>query len=94
MSRLVRVLATQAAQKAVKAALQRQGRKPAHTPAAEIGCAAEAWLRSHPEQFAETTQRVLHSAELRPLLEREMAKRGREIAATLPRRVCPCGAAG
>ena len=83
MSQVIRVLATQAAQKAVKAALQRQGRKPQHMPAAEIGAMAEQWMRSHPELLAATLARVAGSAELRPLLEREMAKRGKEIAAAL-----------
>ena len=83
MSRVVAVLAAQAARKAVKRQIAAQGRKPQWMPAAEIGAMAEEWLRSHPQLFAETVQRVQASPELRLLLDKELAKRGKEIALPL-----------
>jgi hypothetical protein len=51
--------------------------------AAEISEAAEGWLRTHPQLFAEALERVCASPTLRPFLERELAKRGKEITAAL-----------
>ena len=59
MSRAVRVLAMQAAKRAVKRAIQARGQKLANSAVREITVVAEEYLAGHPELIAEAKETVL-----------------------------------
>ena len=52
-------IALQRAQWAIKAQLQRQGRKPMHTPHREIVAAANVYLRDHREELIAEAKEVV-----------------------------------
>lgn len=75
MSLIIKVLAQQAARKAVKRQYQAQGLKVSHIPAKEITEAANDYLRDHPDLFEQAAETVRKVPQLRTLAEREERRR-------------------